>query len=190
MKDFIQNLYSNPNFPLYLGIVIIVLLITFFVVYMLGKKDKERLEETKKLDTVENNAFSEVSMPTSVETPKVEPVVTQENVPVTNEAVKEEIKPVIPEQPMIEPIKEEVVAPVINEEPIINTPEVKKVEPVIEKTVEPEVKVEQPAIPDIIQLSEEEEGCGHGSGDNRYPGLWYPGNSLCPAAPHNPELHF
>ena len=158
MKDFIQNLYSNPNFPLYLGIVIIVLLITFFVVYMLGKKDKERLEETKKLDTVENNAFSEVSMPTSVETPKVEPVVTQENVPVTNEAVKEEIKPVIPEQPMIEPIKEEVVAPVINEEPIINTPEVKKVEPVIEKTVEPEVKVEQPAIPDIIQLPDEEEG--------------------------------
>ena len=146
MKDFIQNLYSNPNFPLYLGIVIVVLLITFFVVYMLGKKDKEKLEETKRLETVTSDAFSEVSVPTSVEAPKVEPIVSQENGPTVEKIEKD-----IPK----EPVKEEVLEPVINDN--IAIPETNSInnEP---KVSTPTSNPEPSVIPDIIKLPDEDEG--------------------------------
>lgn len=49
MKDFILDLYANENFPIYLGLFIIVLLIAFFVIYFLGKKDLKKLIETGQL---------------------------------------------------------------------------------------------------------------------------------------------
>ena len=152
MKDFIQNLYSNPNFPLYLGIVIMVLLATFFIVFLLGKRDQEKLAETKKLETVENNAFNEVSTPVAVEAPTVEPEEVKVEAPVIEPIKEEAIEPSVEEtqheeesiisEPTIEPIKEEAVEPLL-EEPVISASE---------------VKAEQSAIPDTIQLSEEDDG--------------------------------
>ncbi len=67
MMDFLHNLYADPNFPLYLGIVIVVLLIAFFALFFLGKKESAKLDETKKLDTIDNNTFSETTEPISLE---------------------------------------------------------------------------------------------------------------------------
>lgn len=49
MKDFILNLYANENFPIYLGLFIIVLVVAFFLVYFLGKKDFKKLIETGRI---------------------------------------------------------------------------------------------------------------------------------------------
>ena len=57
MKEFIVKLYENNNFPIYLGSIIGVLLIAFFVVFFLGKKDKKKIEMTQKLEQIDPNAF-------------------------------------------------------------------------------------------------------------------------------------
>ena len=73
MKDFIIELYSNENFPIYLGCIIAVLLVAFFVVLFLGRKDmKKHIAQLENSDTnnmnnnVDNNAFKEVSEPVKV----------------------------------------------------------------------------------------------------------------------------
>ena len=73
MKDFIYGLYQNDNFTLILVIALVVLIIAFVVVYFFGKKD-QKLEETKRLQKIELDAFKQ-----------------EENVPEKVE-VKEEIK--------------------------------------------------------------------------------------------------
>lgn len=42
MKDIINKIYSNPNFPIILGIIIAVLVVAFIVVYFIGKKDQKK----------------------------------------------------------------------------------------------------------------------------------------------------
>lgn len=69
MKEFLVSLYSNENFPMYLGIFIIILVIAFVVVFFLGKKDQKlmetgklkklELEETKPLKPVEDEIAQE-----------------------------------------------------------------------------------------------------------------------------------
>lgn len=58
MKDFIYGLYQNDNFTLILVIALVVLIIAFVVVYFFGKKD-QRLEETKRLQKIELDAFKQ-----------------------------------------------------------------------------------------------------------------------------------
>lgn len=58
MKDFIYGLYQNDNFTLILVIVLVVLIIAFVVVYFFGKKD-QKLEETKRLQKIELDAFKQ-----------------------------------------------------------------------------------------------------------------------------------
>lgn len=58
MKDFIYGLYQNDNFTLILVIALVVLIIAFVVVYFLGKKD-QKLEETKRLQKIELDAFKQ-----------------------------------------------------------------------------------------------------------------------------------
>lgn len=58
MKDFIYGLYQNDNFTLILVIALVVLIIAFVVVYFFGKKD-QKLEETKRLQKVELDAFKQ-----------------------------------------------------------------------------------------------------------------------------------
>lgn len=67
MKDFIYGLYQNDNFTLILVIALVVLIIAFVVVYFLGKKD-QKLEETKRLQKIELDAFKqEEKVPEKVE---------------------------------------------------------------------------------------------------------------------------
>lgn len=67
MKDFIYGLYQNDNFTLILVIALVVLIITFVVVYFFGKKD-QKLEETKRLQKIELDAFKqEENVPEKVE---------------------------------------------------------------------------------------------------------------------------
>ena len=54
MKDFFVTLYSNENFPIFLGLFIIALVIAFVVVYYWGKKDQKFIE-TKKLEKLNFN---------------------------------------------------------------------------------------------------------------------------------------
>lgn len=86
MKDFIYGLYQNDNFTLILVIALVVLIIAFVVVYFFGKKD-QKLEETKRLQKIELDAFKQ-----------------EENVPEKVE-VKEELKK---EDEVKETIKEDV----------------------------------------------------------------------------------
>lgn len=67
MKDFIYGLYQNDNFTLILVLALVVLIIAFVVVYFFGKKD-QRLEETKRLQKIELDAFKqEENVPEKVE---------------------------------------------------------------------------------------------------------------------------
>ena len=67
MKDFIYGLYQNDNFNLILVIALVVLIIAFVVVYFFGKKD-QKLEETKRLQKIELDAFKqEEKVPEKVE---------------------------------------------------------------------------------------------------------------------------
>ena len=67
MKDFIYGLYQNDNFTLILVIALVVLIIDFVVVYFFGKKD-QKLEETKRLQKIELDAFKqEEKVPEKVE---------------------------------------------------------------------------------------------------------------------------
>lgn len=79
MKEFIQGLYETENFAIYLGAIILVLLVAFFVVFFLGKKDKEKLEKTRKLEVVNDDAFKEVTPNVNVEVPAQREVPTLEN---------------------------------------------------------------------------------------------------------------
>jgi CBS domain-containing protein len=49
MNDFLNQLYSNEHFSMYLFVAIILLVIVFLLILFLGKKDKQ-LEETKRLE--------------------------------------------------------------------------------------------------------------------------------------------
>ncbi len=67
MKNFIYELYKNDNFTLWLTIALVVLIILFVVVFFFGKKD-EKLEETKRLQKLELDAFKkEEEKPLKVE---------------------------------------------------------------------------------------------------------------------------
>ena len=59
MKNFIYGLYQNDNFTLILVIALVVLIIAFVLVYFFGKKD-QKLEETKRLQKIELDAFKKV----------------------------------------------------------------------------------------------------------------------------------
>lgn len=77
MKEFIVNLYANEYFPIYLGGILLVLIIAFFVVLILGKKDKKNIEKTQKLEQINAAAFNEANVSVNSEV-TLEPVMQQE----------------------------------------------------------------------------------------------------------------
>ena len=89
MMDFIYELYQNDNFVLYLTIALVILIILFVLVLIFGKRD-QKLEETKRLQKIDVDAFKE-------EQPKEE---VKAEVPTPE--IKEEVKPVL-EEPKEEP---------------------------------------------------------------------------------------
>lgn len=98
MMDFIYELYQNDNFVLYLTIALVILIVLFVLVLIFGKRD-QKLEETKRLQKIDVDAFKEEKKEdvTKVEV-KEEPneseileTTTKEEVSATN--VTEEVKP-------------------------------------------------------------------------------------------------
>lgn len=130
MKDFIYGLYQNDNFTLILVIALVVLIIAFVVVYFFGKKD-QKLEETKRLQKIELDAFKqEEKVPEKVEVKE-------------EDEVKEELK------------KEDEVKETINED--VNVTEfIPDVKEEIEEEVNIPLKKEEEVKP-LFKDHEEEE---------------------------------
>lgn len=113
MKDFIYGLYQNDNFTLILVIALVVLIIAFVVVYFFGKKD-QKLEETKRLQKIELDAFKqEEKAPEKVEV-KEELKKEDEEKETINEDVN--VTEFIPD--VTEEIEEEVNIPLKKEEEV------------------------------------------------------------------------
>ena len=98
MMDFIYELYQNDNFVLYLTIALVILIVLFVLVLIFGKRD-QKLEETKRLQKIDVDAFKEEKKDeVKVEVPAKEPEeIKTEKV----EEVKEEIKPVTMKEPKV-----------------------------------------------------------------------------------------
>ena len=98
MMDFIYELYQNDNFVLYLTIALVILIVLFVLVLIFGKRD-QKLEETKRLQKIDVDAFKEEKKDeVKVEVPAKEPEeIKTEKI----EEVKEEIKPVTTEEPKV-----------------------------------------------------------------------------------------
>ena len=99
MKDFITKIYEYPNFPIYLGSVIFILIIAFFVVFFLGKKDQKKMEKTQRLEKIKDDAFKEIS--TSVSPEITATKVADEKV--QDKDLESEEKPVEEQIPISEP---------------------------------------------------------------------------------------
>ena len=98
MMDFIYELYQNDNFVLYLTIALVILIVLFVLVLIFGKRD-QKLEETKRLQKIDVDAFKEEKKDeVKVEVPAKE---TEEIKTEKVEEVKEEIKPVTTEEPKV-----------------------------------------------------------------------------------------
>ncbi|MBQ6841495.1 MAG: hypothetical protein IJO63_05220 [Bacilli bacterium] len=151
MKEFILGLYSNENFPIYLGVIIIVLVIAFFVVLFLGKKDKKKIEETQRLQKINVDAFKETTVPTNVAVPAPEAqnTLAVNQAPVVNESVINDVTLQMPTAPAEQTVAPVVAAPTIEAAPVVEAPVVPTVSepvvpaepiiqtPVIEMPVEP-----------------------------------------------------
>lgn len=113
MKDFIYGLYQNDNFTLILVIALVVLIIAFVVVYFFGKKD-QKLEETKRLQKIELDAFKQDEKAPE----KVEVKEEVKNEPEVKETVNEDVNVTefIPD--IKEEIEEEVNIPLKKEEEV------------------------------------------------------------------------
>ena len=116
MKDFIYGLYQNDNFTLILVIALVVLIIAFVVVYFFGKKD-QKLEETKRLQKIELDAFKqEEKVPEKVEVKEElkkedevketinEDVNVTEFIPDVKEEIEEEVKIPLKKEEEVKPL--------------------------------------------------------------------------------------
>ena len=120
MKDFIYELYQNDNFTLYLTIALVILIILFVIVFFFGKKD-EKLEETKRLQKIELDAFKkEEEVPTKIEVEK-EPKSQENEEEKPIETVNEEVT-VTEFKPSFEDADEEIELPKENVEVKVSKP--------------------------------------------------------------------
>lgn len=94
MMDFIYELYQNDNFVLYLTIALVILIILFVLVLIFGKRD-QKLEETKRLQKIELDAFKE-EKPAEEAKAEVQSPEVKEEAPTVVEAKEE--KKVVPEE--------------------------------------------------------------------------------------------
>lgn len=140
MTDFLNNLYSNENFTLYLIIALVVLVILFVIVLLFGKKD-QKLEETKRLQKIEMDTFKEkIKEPEKVE---VAPVQTE--IPIM---AQEEVIPVEPVAEVQANVEEpaHIMDDFLNSNPLLMTEEPKIeeqvfVEPIVNSQVSENVNV-------------------------------------------------
>ncbi len=142
MKEFFINLYNNPSFPIYLGAVIGVLVIAFFVVFFLGKKDKENYEKTQRLEAINADAFKETTVPVQMNTaPQI----------VTEEQKLQDNNQIIQEQPIVSPT---IGQPVVEQPQVFEQPVVAPQPQVFEQAV-PTPVIEQPVVAPQPQVYEQ-----------------------------------
>ena len=84
MNDFLNNMFENENFVIFLVVALILLVILFVIFFVLGKKDQkmeitrriEKIEATKRLnymgDTIKDDVKSEENKEEVVEEEKVD----------------------------------------------------------------------------------------------------------------------
>ena len=172
MEEFLNKLYNYEYFGTYLMIAIAVLVLLFIIVLFFGNKDKKKreIEETKKLQQINNqDAFKEENNVASVEVPNEvvqEPTMTQEKL--ENETI------IVPNINNLagdtEPTNDDIPEPILPsensnneevniEEPVINNEQkVEQVnEPILEKVEEkPFAFNEQPIeLEPIVNMPEE-----------------------------------
>ena len=124
MKDFIYGLYQNDNFTLILVIALVILIIAFVVVYFFGKKD-QKLEETKRLQKIELDAFKkEEEIPVKMEVAEEIKEEPKEVVPEVNNDVN--VTEFIPD--VKEEVKEDIELPALEENKVENRPLFRDVE--------------------------------------------------------------
>ena len=98
--DFIYELYQNDNFVLYLTIALVILIVLFVLVLIFGKRD-QKLEETKRLQKVDVDAFKEEKPTEDVKVEVKED--KKENIVEEKIEVKDEVKPEVTEE--VKPVK-------------------------------------------------------------------------------------
>lgn len=176
MKDFIINLYANKYFPIYLGVIIFVLLVAFFIVFFLGKKDQKKILETQKLNleklkesqnnpATANNEVNSAIQSIPVQNSQIEPKEKTPQ-PINTASI---VKPVTvnqnfqtPVTPVVEPVK---VQPSTLASEVKNEVAVKPVEkvapiipPVMEVPVKPAPEITKPVIDeDVYKIKKEED---------------------------------
>ena len=135
MTNFLNNLYNNEHFVLYLSIAIGVLVVLFIIVYFCGRKD-QKLEETRKIKLESLKGFKE------------------ENKEITDDKKLEVENPLIVED-------ETEILPVINDEDKQpNEVTTTVFEPIndesSQKNIKEDTKIEEPTI-EIIPFQEDKE---------------------------------
>ena len=146
--DFLEKLYSNENFGIYLVIAIAVLVVLFFIVLFLGKKDEKKTKELmeakeKEKALVENNATGPIAIKPVGEQAANESPQTISNIP------ENVAQPVINNKPEpITTVPTEEVKPVENSVPAFK--EVTTEVPVEVKPVEEPIAPEVEETPNVI----------------------------------------
>ena len=145
MKDFIINLYANKYFPIYLGVIIFVLLVAFFIVFFLGKKDQKKILETQKLNL---EKLKETQSNPASENNEVNSAI--QNVPVQNTQIepKVEVPQPVNTAPEVKPVTvNQNIQPPVTPASSVQTPVVEIPSPSFETTLVTEVKNEVPVKP-------------------------------------------
>ena len=148
--DFLEKLYSNENFGIYLVVVIAILVILFFIVLFLGKKDEKKVKQPKSIEPKPPISDEPMVLNNNIEQPKEvveQPVILQPVIEPTNPAPVNEQNILKSEPVVFQPVEPPVVSPfkeITEPEPLeVNIPkEEPKVEPnrniVLNETVEEE----------------------------------------------------
>ena len=117
--NFIYELYKNDNFTTYLLIALVVLVGLFIIVLIFGKKD-QKLEETKRLQKIDANAFKEEPKePEKVEVTKPVPEVEEQDIEMDLPTMKESGVEEVHEIDFEPDLKEDNTALLTDDEPVI-----------------------------------------------------------------------
>ena len=147
MMDFIYELYQNDNFVLYLTIALVILIVLFVLVLIFGKRD-QKLEETKRLQKIDVDAFKEEKK----EETKLEVIPEpkkEEKIEVKTEEPKKETKSIFDDTEVLPVIKEN------NDSEEINVTTFEPTNVDIPERVEEPKKEELPVRKPLVDIEEE-----------------------------------
>lgn len=166
MQEFIESLYDIPNFKSYIAIAIAVLVVIFLIVLLTGKKDK-KLEETKRLEKLDLDAFKENSEAVKLETvslsePKEEDLSNNESILPEKGLISnklEQLNIFTNDEINIDSFQEEVKVPALKTEEVPDSSVLESISqitnsPVLEPVKEEELQINTPIVVEPIVESE------------------------------------